>query len=152
MGSFASIDALRDAVGSELGAGEWIEVTQENIDTFATLTGDRQWIHVDVERAAASALGSTIAHGYFVLALIAPAVMELVRIDNALQLLHYGLNRVRFPSSVPAGSRVRGRLKLTSLTDAGSGYLVEVEATIEVERQAKPGCVAQVLTFVEFEV
>lgn len=149
MGSFASIDDVREAVGTELGVGDWIEVTQEKIDAFAALTGDEQWIHVDVERAAASELGSTIAHGYLVLALIAPAVMGLMQIDDARQLLNYGSNRVRFPSPVRVGSRVRGRLTLTSVAESGSGFLVDVAAVVEVEGQSKPACVAHVLTYVD---
>ena len=149
MGSYASDDQLREADGSELGVGDWIEVTQEKIDAFAALTGDEQWIHVDVERAAASELGSTFAHGYLVLALVAPAVMGLIQIDDARQLLNYGMNRVRFPAPVRVGSRVRGRLTLTSVTDSGTGFLVDVAAVVEVEGQSKPGCVAQVLTYVD---
>ena len=147
---FSSVAQLSSAVGSSLGTGEWIELTQEKIDTFATLTGDHQWIHVDVDRAAASPLGSTIAHGYFVLSLVAPAVMSLLQITNAKQLLNYGLNRVRFPSSVPSGSRVRGSLTLASVSESGTGVLVVVDATIEVEGQAKPACVAQAVTYVAF--
>ena len=150
MAKFASIDAMRAAVGTELGVGEWIKIGQGSINTFAALTHDEQWVHVDVERAAASPLGTTIVHGYFTLALLAPSVMDLISIEGAEQYLNYGMNRVRFPSSVPSGARVRGRLTLESVTEQGSGYLVTVKAVMEVEGQEKPGCVAEVLTFVEF--
>lgn len=150
MAGFASLEAMREAVGQELGAGEWIDIDQATINTFAKISHDEQWVHVDVARAEASPLGSTIAHGYFVLSLLAPAVMELIAVEGAKQYLNYGMNRVRFPSSVRSGSRVRGRLTLASVVESGAGFLVTVTAVIEVEGQEKPGAVAEVLTFVEF--
>lgn len=150
MTTFASVEGLREATGTELASSDWIVISQEMIDTFGTLTGDRQWIHVDVERAAASPTGSTIAHGYLVLALVAPTVMESLQIADAEQLLNYGMNRVRFPSPVRAGSRVRTRVTLRSVTDAGAGRLVTADVVVEIEGQDKPACVAEVLTYVSF--
>lgn len=152
MPTFASVEELRTAEGNELGVGDWIDVTQEKVDAFAELTGDHQWIHVDPERAAATPLGSTIAHGYLVLSMIAPAVMSLVQLENTSKLLNYGMNRVRFPSSVPTGARIRARLALQDVADSGRGCLYTLRATVEVEGQDRPGCVADVLTFAEFGI
>lgn len=146
---FDSIAAMQDAVGTELGVGEWIDITQEKIDAFAVLTQDEQWVHVDVARAEASPIGSTIAHGYFTLSLLAPTVMALTEVRGASQYLNYGMNRVRFPSAVRSGSRTRSRLMLKSVEPTKRGYLVTVEATVDVDGQERPACVAEVLTLIE---
>ena len=149
MARFHSLDDLKSAVGTELGPIDWIEITQEQINEFAKLTHDEQWVHVDVERAAASPTGTTIAHGYFILALVAPAVMGLITIENARVFLNYGMNKVRFPTSVPAGSRIRAKLRLTEVREHGAGALFTAEATVELENSVKPACVAEVVTYVE---
>lgn len=151
MSRFSSIDHLRDSIGEEFGPIDWIEISQAQINEFAKLTKDEQWIHVDEERAKSSPLGTTVAHGYFVLALVAPAVMGLMTIDNARTYLNYGMNKVRFPSSVPAGSRIRAKLRLLDVADHGQGILFTVEAAVGVEHQSKPACVAEVVTYVEFD-
>lgn len=149
MATFSSVEDLRNAVGSELGPIDWIDITQHDISVFATLTHDEQWIHVDAARAAKSPFGATVAHGYFVLALVAPAVMGLMTINGATVFLNYGLNKVRFPAPVRTGSRIRARLRLLSVDDHGEGTLFVSKATVEVEGQAKPACVAEVVTYVE---
>lgn len=150
MAQFRSLEELKNAVGSEFGPIDWIQITQEQINQFAKLTRDEQWIHVDVERASASPFGTTVAHGYFVLSLVAPAVMGLMTIENAKVFLNYGLNKVRFPTSVPAGARIRAKLRLVEVRAQGAGTLFVSEATVELENSAKPACVAEVVTYVEF--
>ena len=108
---FASIEALLEAGETDLGTSSWIEVTQEDVRLFAS-TGDHQWIHVDVERAKAGPYGTTVAHGYLVLALAAPMLFELFAVDGASAAINYGLNRVRLPAAVPVGSKVRGTARL----------------------------------------
>jgi acyl dehydratase len=128
----------------------WIAVSQRQIDQFAECTGDRQWIHVDVERARQSPLGSTIAHGFLLLALIAPTAYE-VWIDrlSAPQILNYGLDRVRFIAPVRAGARVRNRIALVAVEDRGDGrWLIKTENTIEIEGEDKPALVATTLALV----
>lgn len=148
MAGFKTLDDLRNSVGTDLGPTHWIDITQEKIDIFGKLTEDEQWIHHDVQRAAASEVGATVAHGYFVLALAAPAVMSLTLVENARAYLNYGVNRVRFTSPVKAGSRVRGHLRVVSVENSRSGVLFTVEARMEVEGQEKPGCVAEIMTYV----
>jgi acyl dehydratase len=108
MPAIDGIDALRTLVGQELGAGEWLPVTQERIDAFAETTGDRQWIHVDPERAARETpFGSTIAHGFLTLSLVSTLLRDVVFVSGVRMSINYGLNRVRFVSPVPSGSRIR---------------------------------------------
>lgn len=147
---FGSVEQLRKAVGGEIGTTHWIEVTQEKIDVFGKLTEDEQWIHHDIERAATTELGATVAHGYFILALAAPSVMGLMKIKGSKVYLNYGLNKVRFPSSIKSGSRVRGHLRLKSVDDKGEGIVFVVEVRMEVEGEERPGCVAEILTYVTF--
>jgi acyl dehydratase len=128
---------------------DWLEVTQERIDRFAACTGDDQWIHVDVERARReSPFGGTIAHGYLTLSLVAPMVARLVP-GEAKAALNYGLDRVRFITPVKAGSRVRGRLSITSRQPQGSGRtLMKATCTLDIEGEAKPALVAELLCMV----
>ena len=142
---------LADKAGQEIGVSSWIEVGQRRIDEFAHCTEDRQWIHVDVERAAKeSPAGGTIAHGYLVLALLAPTGMEiLVPRVRAKQILNYGLDKVRFPAPVLAGKRVRNRIKLAAAEDKGGGrWLLSLENTVEIEGGDKPALVATTLAMV----
>ena len=142
---------LADKAGQEIGVSSWIEVGQQRIDEFAHCTEDRQWIHVDVERAAKeSPAGGTIAHGYLVLALLAPTGMEiLVPRVRAKQILNYGLDKVRFPAPVLAGKRVRNRIKLAAAEDKGGGrWLLSLENTVEIEGGDKPALVATTLAMV----
>ncbi len=136
--------------GRELGTSSWMTVSQRQIDQFAECTGDRQWIHVDAERARQTPLGSTIAHGYLLLSLIAPTAYE-VWIDRlgAPQILNYGLDRVRFIAPVRAGARIRNRIALVAVEDRGGGrWLIKTDNTIEIEGEDKPALVATTLALV----
>jgi acyl dehydratase len=135
-------------VGRELGASGWVAVDQDRIDRFAECTGDRQWIHVDVERARReSPFGGPIAHGYLTLALVAAMVMELGVIPpDAASGLNYGLEKVRFIAPVKAGARVRMRASLLSAeAQSGSRMLLKLDCTLEIEGEAKPALVAEIL-------
>jgi acyl dehydratase len=135
-------------VGRELGASQWMTLDQRRIDEFADCTDDRQWIHVDAERARReSPLGTTIAHGYLTLAMIAPSTFEvLVEPAGIAQALNYGLDRVRFLAPVRSGARVRNRIKLIAAEPKGDGrFLLTTENTIEIENEPKPALIAHVL-------
>ena len=131
--------------GAELGPSSWIELTQETIDRFADATGDRQWIHVDAERAAEGPFGGTIAHGYLTLSLIAAMSFEVLPQAEGGMTVNYGLNRVRFPAPVPAGSRVRGRFRIDSVEELEHGSQTTMTATLEREGGDGPVCVAEVV-------
>jgi acyl dehydratase len=131
--------------GRELGSSRWWEVTQEQISTFAELTGDEQWIHVDTERAKAGRFGTTIAHGFFVLSRSTGLLYELLEVRNASQILNYGLNRVRFTAPTPVGSRLRMALKVTDVAEVAGGYQVTFGLTFERDGQQKPACVAELV-------
>ena len=143
---FDSLDALRAAVGEHLGHSEWHTVTQEQVNAFADATGDHQWIHVDPQAAAHGPFGTTIAHGFLTLSLVVPMFAEaLPPLDGYGMTLNYGLNRVRFTSPVPSGARIRGRFRIEDVEDVASGKQARVAATIELEGQEKPACVAEAL-------
>ena len=133
----------RDLAGRELGPTAWVTIEQARIDAFAEATDDRQWIHVDPERAAAGPFGTTIAHGYLTLALLPRFVTEVLSVDGYALTVNYGLNRVRFPAPVPVGSRVRARFRVAAVEDVPGGVQLTVESTIEREGQDKPVCVAE---------
>ncbi|MFC4376491.1 MaoC family dehydratase [Nocardia halotolerans] len=142
---FADFDALRAAVGTELGPSAWITVDQQRIDRFAEATGDHQWIHVDPERAADGPYGTTIAHGFLTLSLIVPITAEVMTVSAAKMAINYGLDRVRFLAPVPVGSRLRGRLALTEVTDVAGGVQVHRRVTVELEGADRPACVADAI-------
>jgi acyl dehydratase len=135
---------LSALVGVELGPSSWLDVTQERIDAFAQATEDRQWIHVDRARAAAGPFGGTIAHGFLTLSLCVPVLAELLPPSEGL-VVNYGVNRVRFPAPVPAGSRVRGRIRVTSVEEGVPGERANIEAVVECEGVEKPVCVAELV-------
>jgi acyl dehydratase len=139
------IEGLRSLVGQEIGPSEWRGVTQEMIDAFAELSGDDQWIHVDVERAATeSPFGTTVAHGNLTLSMIDGFRRDLISATGFALGVNYGWNRVRFPAPVPSGSRVRAKGEVLSVEEAGNGwYQVVTRFTVEVEDQEKPACVAE---------
>ncbi|MFE1790302.1 MaoC family dehydratase [Streptomyces sp. NPDC059525] len=143
---FTSAEELRAAIGEPLGPSGWLEVDQKRIDLFADATGDHQWIHVDPERAAAGPFGTTIAHGYLTLSLLPSLVPQIMRVEGMRMGINYGLGRVRFPATVPVGSRLRATAVITEVTEAGGG--VQVAATVTVEREGgeKPVCVAESLS------
>ena len=138
-----TLEELMALEGRELGASGWIEITQQQIDQFADLTSDHQWIHIDPERAAKeSPYGTTVAHGFFSLSLISSLLRHLVRLRGDFQrLINYGLNKVRFPSPVPAGARIRGRFRLQSVREVEDGVQMIWLVQIEREGSEKP-CVA----------
>jgi acyl dehydratase len=146
-----SLANATESVGQELGISAWETMSQARINQFAACTGDRQWIHVDIERAQReSPLQSTIAHGYLTLSLLAQSVFEIVvEPAGVTQALNYGLDKVRFMAPVKAGSRVRNRIKLLAVDQKGDGrYLLTTEATMEIEGEAKPALVAVALALV----
>ena len=145
---FHSIDEARALLGQEISVSDWLEVSQERINQFADATGDHQWIHLDAERAKTeSPYGTTIAHGFLTLSLL-PCLMKTAFEFTvpAKMGINYGLNRVRFVSAVPAGSRVRARVALQNIEDFAGGHQFTWLCTIEVEGAPKPACVAEWLT------
>ncbi|WP_328844214.1 MaoC family dehydratase [Streptomyces sp. NBC_00258] len=140
------IDELKKLAGSDLGTSEWIEVTQERINTFADATGDHQWIHVDEEKAKEGPFGAPIAHGYLTLSLFIPLFTELLDVQGVTTKVNYGLNKVRFPSPVKVGSRIRLVGRLADVEDVPGGVQITVDGTIEIEGAPKPAAVLQSLS------
>ncbi|MEU4769708.1 MaoC family dehydratase [Actinosynnema sp. NPDC023794] len=140
---FADLEELAAAKGEHLGHGEWHEITQAEINLFADATGDHQWIHVDLEKAAAGPFGAPVAHGYLTLSLIPLLVRDIYTVRGLAMGVNYGLNKVRFPSPVVVGSRVRAGAELAEITDAAQGKQAVVKVTVEIEGNPKPGCVAE---------
>ena len=143
MKSFEHLVDLQPLVGQEVGVSEWITVDQKRIDLFADATGDHQWIHVDPVRAAAGPFGATVAHGFLTLSLLPEMSASAFEVRDTRMGVNYGLNRVRFPSPVPCGSRLRGRFKLLSYEPIEGGAQMTVEMTMEREGSTKPVCVAE---------
>ncbi len=131
--------------GHYLGRSAWHHIGQDDVDTFARLTGALQWIHLDPERAKAGPFGATIVYGYLTLALATVILDEVLTVNGAGLILNYGANRVRFPSPVPVGSRVRGAVDLASVDEINGGVQTCFRITFEVEGAEKPGCVAEIL-------
>ena len=140
-----SLEELRSSAGQEVALSDWFEVTQERINLFAEATGDHQWIHVDVERAKTeSPYGATIAHGFLTLSLLSYLMSQTVKIKLPIKMgINYGLNKVRFPSAVLAGSKVRARATLQSLDEITGGQQLIWNITVEREGSDKPCCVAE---------
>jgi acyl dehydratase len=138
------IEGLQALMGKEIGPGEWRDVRQEDIDAFADLSGDHQWIHVDVERAKKeSPFGTTVAHGNLTLSMIDGLRLDLISSTGFAMGVNYGWNKVRFPAPVPAGSRVRAKAEVASVDEVGGGWWqVVTRFTVEVEGSEKPCCVA----------
>lgn len=144
---FSGIDDAKTKVGQEIGVSDWLLIDQARVNGFADVTGDRQWIHVDVERAGReSPFGAPIAHGYLTLSLLAKFAGECIAVDGIKLAVNYGLNRVRFASPVKVGSRVRARFTLGAVEDIAGGAQMLWQATIEIEGSDKPACVAEMLT------
>ncbi len=137
-------EQLQELIGEEVGPTEWREVTQDMINTFADLSGDQQWIHVDIERSKTeSPFGTTIAHGNLTLSMIDGFRLDLVEVRSGFTMgVNYGWNKVRFPSPVPAGSRVRASARMTEANDLGNGW-IEMVTTITVEVQGPDGTVGE---------
>jgi acyl dehydratase len=136
---------LLGLAGRPLGVSGWRDVPQSDVDMFARATGDEQWIHVDVERAANGPFGSTIAHGYMTLALMAPLLWEVLAVERTSMAVNYGLNRVRFPAPLPVGGRVRLAATLESAQRLDAGTQIIVGVTIECDAAQRPVCVAEVV-------
>lgn len=140
---FTSADELAAAVGEQLGTSDWLEIDQKRIDQFAEATGDHQWIHVDPELAESGPFGSTIAHGYLTLSLLPSLVPQIMSVEGIRMGVNYGVNKVRFPSPVPVGSRLRAHAELLEVTEAGGGVQVTAKVTVERDGGDKPVCVAE---------
>jgi acyl dehydratase len=144
---FESPAELQTAVGQALGESAWLEVTQARVNTFADATDDHQWIHVDPERAKQGPFGAPIAHGYLTLSLVSRFLPEILVVKGVAMGVNYGVDKVRFPSPVRVGARIRGRGELVEAEAQKDGSVqAKVRVTVEVEGQAKPACVAETLS------
>ena len=139
------ISGLEKSVGDHLGYSEWHEITQEQVNLFADATGDHQWIHVDVERAKSGPFGAPIAHGYLTLSLAPMLLSEILVVSGVTMGVNYGLNKLRFPSPVPVGSKLRAGATLAGVEQVSGGVQVTLSVTFEIEGGAKPVCVAEIL-------
>jgi acyl dehydratase len=141
----SSLEELHSLAGQEVAVSDWFEVTQERINLFADATGDHQWIHIDVERAKTeSPYGATIAHGFLTLSLLSQLMSQTVKINLPIRMgVNYGLNKVRFPSAVLAGSKIRARAVLQALEEIAGGWQLVWNITVEREGANKPCCVAE---------
>ena len=146
MTTFAHLADLATLEGQEIGRSGWIVVEQSSIDQFAQATGDEQWIHVDPARAAAGPFGTTVAHGFLTLSLLSQLFTAAVAFEDVRLSINYGLNRVRFPSPVPVGSRLRALCVLDTFEPLEGGAQLTVAITLEREGGAKPACVAEWVT------
>ncbi len=140
---FDNPNALLAAVGTDLGASEWITIEQDRIDAFADATGDYQWIHVDPVKAAEGPFGAPIAHGYLTLSLTNQFLPEIVRVDNVSMGINYGVNKVRFPQPVVVGSKVRGTAVLADAQEINGGVQATITITVEIEGADKPACIVE---------
>jgi acyl dehydratase len=137
---------IAEAAGQELGVSEWVAITQDRIDMFADASGDRQWIHVDTERAADGPFGATIAHGYLTLSMLPFLGAQVFAFAGDVARVNYGLNMVRFVSPVRVGSKVRSRVEMLDVVDIEKGQRVTMQHTIEIRGDEKPACVAETVT------
>ncbi len=144
-GVVTDIAGLGDLAGTELGQTEWGEMTQAQVDAFADVTDDHNFIHVDPARAAQTPFGGTIAHGFLSLSLLAPVTQQLLEVTDANVKINYGLDRVRFPAPMPVGKRFRTSAKIAEVTPLEGGAQVKVVASVEVEGSDKPALVAELL-------
>src|SRR3954464_15009168 len=137
------IEELKTKQGEHLGYSDWHQVTQEQVNTFADATGDHQWIHVDPERAKSGPFGGPIAHGYLTLALAPALLPQIVQVAGVAMAVNYGLNKLRFPSPVPVGSKLRLGAALGHVEDSAGGVQVTMDLTFEGQVKDKPSCVAE---------
>jgi acyl dehydratase len=145
---FDGVADLEKAVGTHLGHSEWHTVDQDQIDAFAAATGDHQWIHVDPAKAAEGPFGSTVAHGFLTLSLLPILTWQVYTVEGVKMIVNYGADKLRFPSPVPVGSRVRAGVELNAVTPIALGYQVALRVTIERDGGDKPACVADMLAVV----
>ncbi len=139
------LEGLKAKVGEHLGYSPYMEITQERVNLFAEATGDHQWIHVDVERAKAGPFGGPIAHGYLTLSLGPVLLPQIFAVSGVKMGVNYGCGKVRFPSPVPVGSKLRAGAMLANVEDVPGGAQVTLEVTFETEGSTKPSCVAEVI-------
>jgi acyl dehydratase len=140
------IGELKTKQGEHLGYSDWHEITQEQVNQFAEATGDHQWIHVDPERAKSGPFGTTIAHGYLTMSLAPTLLSGVWRVEGMKLGLNYGINKLRFPSPVPVGSKLRVGAEVANVEDvSGGGVQATLALTFEVEGKDKPACVAEVV-------
>ena len=140
---FDGIDDVKAAVGEHLGYSDWLEISQERVNTFAEATGDYQWIHIDVERAKNGPFGGTIAHGYLTLSLASFFLPQIAKYQGFSMAVNYGTDKVRFISPVLVGSRIRAGAELAEVTDVNGGIQTKVIITIEIEGGQRPACVIE---------
>ncbi|MDC8759886.1 MaoC family dehydratase [Janthinobacterium fluminis] len=146
MREIADLAETRALVGQEVALSDWVEITQQRIDTFADATNDHQWIHVDAERCRReSPYGTTVAHGFLTLAMVPAMLQNALRLVDVGMAINYGLNKVRFPAPVPVGSRLRARLTILAVQDLADGAQIDWGVAIEREGGDKPVCVAEFL-------
>ena len=144
-----TFEDLPNLVGQEVGVSDWVEIDQDRINKFADATGDHQWIHIDVERAAKEMPGGkTIAHGYLTVSLIPWLTGNFLKIEGVTRGINYGSNKVRFTNMVPVGSRVRARSKILSVEARGGGMQIISEITIEIDGEKRPACIAETIGIV----
>ena len=144
MNEVIEIERIQQLAGVDLGYSDWLEVSQQQVQQFADATGDQQWIHTDPERAAAGPFGGTIAHSYLTLALIIPLFGQLLEVRGVRMSVNYGLEKVRFPSPVPVGSKIRLGGRVVSVEPvAGDGVQLVLDFVVEIDGQDKPACVAR---------
>ncbi len=140
---FTTLAEVAEAAGQELGTSDWVTIDQDRVNLFADATGDHQWIHVDTERAAAGPFGGTIAHGYLTLSLVPWLGSQVFALDTPGAKLNYGVNKVRFPTPLRVGSRIRTHVAVGEVTDLPAGKQLTLRHTIEIEGEPKPACVAE---------
>src|SRR4051812_37429010 len=145
MRTITGLEELKAAAGEVLGTSDWHEVTQDDVNTFADVTGDHQWIHIDPERAKETPFGGTIAHGYYTVALAPMLGAQILNFEGFAFALNYGLDRVRFPAPMKVGGKVRVTIKLAEVTDIAGGVQVKLEHTFEAEGGDKPVCISEAL-------
>ena len=146
MRTINGIDEFESLIGQELGTSEWLTMDQDAINSFADVTGDHQWIHVDEARAAEGPYGATIVHGFFTLALIPKFSSEVFTIEGVSIRVNFGLNKVRFLQPVVVGSRLRGKVEVKDVIRGEKGTQVILQQTIEIDGQERPACIAEVVT------
>ncbi|WAP60270.1 MaoC family dehydratase [Streptomyces sp. S465] len=140
------LDEIKALAGADLGRTDWLQITQDRVNTFADATDDHQWIHTDPERAATGPFGGTIAHGYLTLSLIIPLFNQLLAIEGTSMSINYGLDKVRFPSPVKVGATIRLHGVVESVDEVrGNGVEMRLAFTVEIEGSDKPACVAQAI-------
>jgi acyl dehydratase len=146
MRTFGSLQEFAAAKGEMLGYSDWHEITQDLLDAFADVTGDRQWIHVDRERAASGPFGTTIAHGYLTVSLLPVLMAEVFQIENLTMAINCGMDRLRFPVPVPSGSKIRAEATLRDIRQTPLGWLASIRVRILLEGQTKAACIADTLS------